>query len=80
MSDELDAKELRVGMRVITVAGDQTGTVKANDVENNTCAVLLDGEKTVTPQCHPNGFRILQNPELRLTGVAPQDTIARSSL
>lgn len=74
---ELDAKELRVGMRVIAVAGDRTGTVKALDVANNICAVLFDGDKTVTPECQPGRFRILRNPALRLTGVPPPETVPR---
>lgn len=77
---ELDAKELRVGMRVITVAGDRTGTVRGLDVANNICAVHFDGDKTVTQECHPSRFRILENPAFRLTGIPPTGTVPRGSL
>ncbi|MSU56319.1 MAG: hypothetical protein EXS51_03365 [Candidatus Taylorbacteria bacterium] len=76
----LDAKELNVGTRVITVSGDRTGTVRALDVASNICAILFDGDKTATHGCNPSEFKILKNPSLRLTGMPPQKTVPRGSL
>lgn len=77
---ELDAKKLQVGMRVITVKGDRTGTVKAFDIENNICAVLFDGDNAVTRECQPSRFRVTTIPVLRRTGMPPPGTVPRGSL
>ena len=78
----LDAKELRVGMRVIKVSGNRqntTGTVRAVNVRENRFVVLFDGDKTITPECDPREFKILTLPRLHLTGRPPPNTVARGS-
>jgi hypothetical protein len=78
----LDAKELRVGMRVIKVRGERqhtTGVVRAVNVGENWFAVLFDGDQRITVGCNPKEFEVLGNQNLRLTGKPPPHTIARGS-
>lgn len=83
MDKLLDAKEVRVGMRVIKVSGERentTGTVRGVDVEANLIGVRFDGDAQTTFSCVAREFQILKNPSIRLTGRPPPGTIARGSL
>ena len=74
----LDAKDLQVGMRVITRDEKRTGTVKGLDVGRNKIGVILDGDTKATLECDPAEFKILTTLELRLPGRPPPNTIPRS--
>ncbi len=79
----LDAKEVRVGMRVVKVSGEREGTaatVRGVDVQENLIGVLFDGDTKTTFACNAGEFQILKKPGIRLTGRPPPGTIARGSL
>ena len=80
-NEELRASQCSIGMRVITVSGTRrTGTVRALDVANNVIGVRFDGEDRVTPMCAPSAFTLSPDPNLRLTGKAPEGSVARGTL
>ncbi len=79
----LDAKEVRVGMRVVKVSGERQntmGTVKGVDVGANLIGVLFDGDAKTTFASEAREFQVLKKPFIRLMGRPPPDTIARGSL
>lgn len=73
-----DAKQVSMGMRVITVTGDRTGVVRARSVALNKIGILYDGEDNVTPMLDPWLFKPSPDPNLRLIRKPPAETVPRS--
>lgn len=81
--EQLDAKKLERGMRVIKISGDRSGeiaTVRGIDRGMNLIGVQFDTETKITLGCDAGEFQIYTAPKPHLTMRPPEGTVARGSL